>query len=147
VDAKTSVTSEQRWRIGQLAERLGLNPRTIRYYERIQILPEPERTHAGYRLYGPGVEERLRFIKSAQRIGLNLGEIKEVLAFRERGQPPCGYVAGVIEQRLSEVDQRLRELRAFKADLSRLRERMRAEGVAERDRYCHYIETAAGSRS
>lgn len=129
--------------IGQLAGRLGLNPRTIRYYERIGLLPAPERTGAGYRLYGAADAERLRFIKSAQHLGLTLGEIGEVLAFRERGQAPCRYVASVIDQRLGEVSQQLRDLRAFKRELSDLRDRMRAEGPVDRDGpYCHYLAGA-----
>ena len=131
------------WTIGQLAKRLDLNPRTIRFYERSGVLPEPQRTESGYRLYWPGDEERLRFIKSAQRMGLALGEIKEILEFRERGQPPCRYVADRVDQRLGEINQRIRELRTLKGELSELRERMRAEGVAAREgTYCHYLETA-----
>lgn len=135
--------------IGQLAGRLAINPRTIRYYERIGLIPHPERTGAGYRLYCAEDERRLRFIKSAQRVGLNLGEIKETLAFRDRGEPPCGYVAGVIEQRLGEVNQRLRDLRAFKRELSDLRDQMRARGPApERaGSYCHYIEAASAHQA
>lgn len=130
--------------IGKLARRLELNPRTIRFYEQAGVLPEPERTESGYRLYGPEDEERLRFVKSAQRVGLTLGEIKEVLAFRDRGQPPCRYVASVIEKRLTQINKRMRELRALKQELGALRERIAAEGVAERDgAFCHYIEQAA----
>ena len=135
--------------IGRLAARLGINPRTIRYYERIGLLPEPDRTAGRYRLYSSADEQRLRFIKSAQRLGLSLGEIKETLAFRERGEPPCGYVASVIERRLGEVNQRLGELRAFKRELTELRDRIRATGPApQRDgAYCHYIQSAAADAS
>ncbi len=127
--------------IGQVAERLGLNPRTIRYYERIGLLPEPQRTEAGYRLYEEDDEERLRFIKRAQRVGLNLGEIKETLGFRDRGDRPCDYILGAIEQRLSEVDRSLRELRTFKRELSELRNRMRAGGTQDSAApYCHYLD-------
>lgn len=136
------------WTIGQLAKRLELNPRTIRFYERIGVLPEPERSAAGYRLYSQADESRLRFIKTAQRTGLTLGEIKEVLALRDRGRPPCRYVASVIDQRLGEINQRVAELRALKRELNELRDRMRREGVAERDgQFCHYIETGAGAGS
>ena len=133
--------------IGHLAGRLGINPRTIRYYERIGLLPEPDRTGAGYRLYGPGDQERVQFIKSAQRVGLNLGEIKEILAFRDRGEAPCNYVASVIEQRLSEVNQRLRELRDFRRELTELRDQIRAGGPApKRDGgYCRYIQATASA--
>lgn len=131
-------------KIGELAKRLELNPRTIRFYEDAGILPPPARTRGGFRLYGQEDEQRLRFVKAAQRLGLTLGEIKEVMAFRDRDQAPCRYVAAVIEQRLAEINERTRELRTLKQELTELRARMRREGVAERDgSYCHYIETAA----
>lgn len=134
-------------KIGQLGKRLELNPRTIRFYEEAGILPAPARTRGGFRLYSPSDEERLRFVKAAQRLGLTLGEIKEVLAFRDRGQRPCGYVGALIEQHLAEIDDRMRELRALKRELGELRGRMRAEGTADRDgEYCHYIETAAAGK-
>lgn len=133
--------------IGQLARRLDLNPRTIRYYESVGVLPEPERSSSGYRLYTAEDAERLRFVKNAQRVGLTLGEIRETLAYRDRGRAPCAYVAGVIERRLAETTQRIRELRAFKRELDDLHGRMRAGGVGERDSpYCHYIATAAAFR-
>lgn len=126
--------------ISELAGRLRLNPRTLRYYERIGLLPEPERTGAGYRLYGPADEERLRFIKAAQRVGLTLGEVRETLAFRERGEPPCCYIAERLDERLDEIDRRLRELRAAKHELGALRQRIREHGPIERpDGYCHYL--------
>jgi len=128
--------------IGTLAGHLGLNPRTIRYYERVGLIPPAQRSEGGYRLYTPADEDRIRFIKSAQRLGLTLGEVKETLAFRERDERPCRYVAGLIDERLGEVNQRLRELRAFKRELTQLRERMNEDdGVLERDApYCHYIQ-------
>ena len=134
---------EGRLQIGQLADRVGVNPRTIRYYERIGLLPEPARTDAGYRLYSAADEGRLRFIKSAQRLGFTLGEVKETLAYRERGERACPYVAGVIDERLTQVDERLQELSAFKQELSDLRDRMQADGAQEGEApFCHYIEAA-----
>lgn len=84
---------------GELGKRLGLNPQTIRYYERIGLLPKSERTAAGYRLYGEEDERRLRFVKNAREAGLTFGEVKEVLAFHERGEPPCAYVREAIARR------------------------------------------------
>ena len=135
---------EGRLQIGQLADRVGVNPRTIRYYERIGLLPEPQRTDAGYRLYAAGDEDRLRFIKSAQRLGFTLGEVKETLACRERGERACPYVAGVIDDRLAQVDERMRELRRFKRELRELRDRMDVGGPDEAEApFCHYIEASA----
>ena len=137
--------TDEELKIGQLAKRLGLNPRTIRFYEDAGVLPEPERTAGGYRVYTGDDEERLRFIKAAQRLGLKLGEIKEILAFRDREQRPCSYVAGIIDARLAEVDQQMRDLRTLKRELTSLQSRMREAGTEpSQGRFCHFIESPAG---
>ena len=89
---------DARRRIGELAAELGLNPKTIRYYEAIGLLPEPRRTPAGYRCYGVDDRERLRFIAQAKAIGLSLQEISEILAIRQAGNPPCRHVAAVLDR-------------------------------------------------
>jgi DNA-binding transcriptional MerR regulator len=106
--------------IGQLAERAGVSPKAIRYYEQVGLLPEPARSTGGYRLYGVEDEERLRFISTARRTGFTLGEIKEILALRERGVAPCAYVRETIRRRRSEVDRQLSELRQLKRELGKL---------------------------
>lgn len=129
-------------RIGQLARRLDLNAQTIRYYERIGLLPSPERTESGYRAYGEEDERRLRFVKNARNSGLNLGEVKEVLAFHERGEVPCEYVTETIARRAEEVERQIAELEEFKRELDRLHERAREQPAPDpRARgYCHIIE-------
>ena len=104
-------------RIGELAGRLGLNPKTIRYYEGIGPLPEPHRTVSGYRDYGEGDVERLTFIKTAQRLGLALDEVGEILALRDRGEQPCGYVRAVLRRQVVEIDQRMAELATLRHQL------------------------------
>lgn len=104
-------------RIGELAARLGINPKTIRYYEGIGLLPDPERTAAGYRVYEEDDVERLTFIKTAQRLGITLDEIGEILAFRERGEQPCNYVRTVLRREVAELDQRLLELTSLRDEL------------------------------
>jgi len=79
-------------RIGELARRLNLNPKTVRYYESIGVLPAPERTSSGYRDYDGSYVDRLTFIRTAQRLGITLDEVKEILRFQERGEAPCSYV-------------------------------------------------------
>ncbi len=135
------MEASEKLRIGQLAARLELNPRTIRFYEQAGILPEPERTVSNYRLYSAEDERRLRFIKAAQRLGLALGEIKEILAVRDRGQRPCRYVAELVDKRLREIDEQMRDLRVLKSDLSDLRARMTEQEIDDDSSpYCHYIE-------
>ncbi len=115
-----------RQRIGELAAELGLNPRTIRYYEAIGLLPAPRRTPAGYRLYDAADRERLRFITKAKAIGLTLEEIGEILALRREGQPPCEHVLALVDRKLAAVDRQMRALAEFRQALVALR-----EGAAE----------------
>jgi DNA-binding transcriptional MerR regulator len=129
-------------RIGKLARRLDMNTQTIRYYERIGLLPEPERTESGYRAYGDEDERRLRFIKNARSVGLTLGEVKEVLAFHERGEAPCEYVTETIARRAEEVERQIAELTEFKGELDRLYARAREQvrrGPGPQG-YCHILE-------
>jgi DNA-binding transcriptional MerR regulator len=107
-------------RIGELAGELGLNPRTIRYYEGIGLLPQPDRTGGNYRAYRREDVERLRFIKAAQRLGLTLDEIREVLAFAERGVPPCGFVRERLRREVAAIDARIAELQALRGELAGL---------------------------
>ena len=104
-------------RIGEAADAVGINPKTIRYYEDIGLLPVPERTPAGYRDYTAVDVDRLVFVKSAQRLGFSLAEVAEILAFRERGQPPCAYVLDVLSRQVGDLDRRITELRDLRTEL------------------------------
>ncbi len=133
--------------IGQLAERVGVSAKTIRYYEQLGLLPEPVRSESGYRLYGADDEERLRFISTARRTGFTLGEVKEILALRDGGVAPCDYVREAIQRRLGEVDRQLSELRQLKRELGKLdavaRSLPRQPETAAG--FCHILEASAGS--
>ena len=126
-------------RIGELGERLGVTTKTIRYYESIGLVPEPQRTSSGYRVYGEGDVERLAFIKSAQRLGLALDEVREILALRERGEAPCGYVQGLISQELADIDRRLDELQGLRQELVAL-ERRASDTPGDKGSICGLIE-------
>jgi DNA-binding transcriptional MerR regulator len=109
-------------RIGELAAELGLNPKTIRYYEEVGLLPEPPRTPAGYRLYAAADRERLSFILKARAVGLTLDEISAILAVRRMGQPPCEHVLGLLDRKIAGIDQQLRALRDVRQELVGLRQ-------------------------
>jgi DNA-binding transcriptional MerR regulator len=126
-------------RIGQLADQVGVNPKTIRYYESIGLIPDPDRTAAGYRIYGEADVDRIAFIRRAQQLGLNLEEIGEILALRERGQRPCGYVLQIAEARLAEIDRRITEMQHARSELHDLLQH--ADDLAEDGGdYCHLID-------
>jgi DNA-binding transcriptional MerR regulator len=109
-------------RIGKIAAEFGLNPKTIRYYEEIGLLPPAQRTAAGYRLYTDRDRDRLRFIAKAKAVGLTLEEIREVLVLRGDGRQPCEHVLSLLDQKLATVDKQLRALLEFKQELLILRE-------------------------
>ena len=106
--------------VSKLAERVGTSPDTLRYYERIGLLPPPERTPAGYRLYGEETVERVQFIKHAQRVGLRLDDIGELLRAREQGLCPCGHTRRLLEARLEELDREMTELDRLRGEIRQL---------------------------
>lgn len=130
-------------RIGELAAQVGVNPKTIRYYESIGLLPQPARTNAGYRLYDQQDIDRLAFVRRAQELRLGLDEIREILALRERGERPCGYVLEVARTRLDDLDRRIAEMRHARDDLHELLQH--ADDLPRDDAdYCQLIEHRPG---
>jgi MerR family copper efflux transcriptional regulator len=113
-------------RIGEVAEAAGLTTKTLRYYEMAGLVAEPGRTPAGYRDYPESVLDRLRFIRASQAAGLSLGQIKGIIAFRDAGQPPCGHVLQVIDDRAADLDDRIAELTTLRDELRRLTRRGRS---------------------
>lgn len=103
--------------MAQLAEAAAVGPDTVRYYEKIGLLPPPARTAAGYRAFQPGVVERLRFIQGAQRLGLSLAEIRDLLAVRDSGVCPCEPAAPLLRRHIRELDAEMARLGALRAEL------------------------------
>ena len=108
-------------RIGELAAELGLNPKTIRYYEEAGLLPAPRRDASGYRRFERAHRERLRFIVKAKRVGLTLREIGEILALRDGGTEPCPHVRDLVDRKLAAVEEHLRRLADHRTDMLALR--------------------------
>lgn len=104
--------------VSKLAERAGTSADTVRYYERIGLMPETERSPSGYRLYGDEAVERLRFIKQAQRFGLSLDGIAELLDVRRRGLCPCGHTRRLLEEKVAELDEEMSSLGRLRADIA-----------------------------
>ncbi|MGI9018528.1 MAG: heavy metal-responsive transcriptional regulator [Euzebya sp.] len=126
-------------RIGQLADRFGVNPKTIRYYESIGLMPDPDRSPSGYRLYDNGDAERLGFIRTAQRLGLSLDDILGILAIRARDEPPCRHVVELLQVHVTELDARIQEMRVLRDNLTATISR--ADDLRDRDgRFCSVIE-------
>ena len=103
--------------VGQLASRTGVRTNTVRYYERQGLLPAPERTTGEHRRYGPADVDRLLFIRGAQRLGLHLAEIRELLAVRDTGTCPCEPAEELLRRHVAEIGKEIERLAALRAEL------------------------------
>ena len=106
------MTAQRGLRFAELAAAVGVGADTIRYYEKAGLLLPPARTPAGYRLYEPGIVDRLQFIQGAQRLGLKLRDIKDLLEVRDTGVCPCEPAEELLRRRLADLDEEMARLSA-----------------------------------
>ncbi len=130
------------FKIGQLAKRSGTATKTIRYYELLGLLHEPERTDSGYRLYGEQEVERLTFIRKAKSLGFSLTDIGETLTLFDSQQAPCIHVLALLDRKIQEIELLVGELQELQQELLRLREESapRVERCADGSSICGIIE-------
>lgn len=132
----------ERYLIGQAAAEAGLTAKTLRYYETMRLLPAPDRTESGYRVYSPAEVRRLGFIVKAKRLGLTLREIREILAIRDGGQVPCIHVQHLLLRKARDVESRIAELTALKRELQRLARRCAREiKTGSQAAVCPHVES------
>jgi MerR family transcriptional regulator, copper efflux regulator len=137
------VRSDDALKVGMVAKAAGVGVQTLHYYERLGLLPKPQRSPANYRLYAPQAIRRVKFIKKAQAIGLTLEETKQILDLKEHGRAPCSKVAGLGEKHLREIDMRIAELRKYRRALADALNDWRKEDTTERacaGEFCDLIE-------
>lgn len=122
---------DQPMRIGQVAKKLGLNHRTIRYYEGIGLIPTPKRKEAGYaskgyRLFTKEDIQRLEFIKQARHLDLSLRQIRDILSEFEEGccSSARPHIKSLLEMKLKEIDERIEGLKSLRSNLKLLHERV-----------------------
>ena len=107
--------------IGDIGRILGLSADTLRYYEKIGLLPRVNRTASGIRRYEERDLSRLRFIQRAQKMGFSLAEIAQLLAMRDDPQRARESVRQLTAAKLGEVETRLRELTLLRNEMRLLR--------------------------
>ena len=136
--------------IQKLAKLSAVPAKTIRYYESIGLMPDPERAENNYRQYTPEAVERLRFIVSARSLGFNLAEIGEFLAARDAGTLPCRRVLDSFDQRILEIDRHIADLLALRETLTRIR----SDGAAlppdkqcDEQCVCDLVDTSAKEKN
>lgn len=103
--------------ISELAERAGTSADTVRYYERIGVLPEARRSAANYRLYDADDVERLRFVRRAKDFGLQLEDIAELVRIRDDGLCPCGHARNLLTDKLDDIERQIAALEDLRTDI------------------------------
>jgi DNA-binding transcriptional MerR regulator len=106
--------------IGELARRADVGVQMVRDYERRRLLPAATRRTSGYREFTPAALERLRFIRRAQELGFTLSEIAELLALRLDPHTTAADVKGRAEQKIGEIDHKVRDLERIRQALAHL---------------------------
>jgi DNA-binding transcriptional MerR regulator len=133
-------------RIGEVAEQTGVTTKTLRYYERIGLLPDADRTPSGYRSYGPDAVERVRFIRDAQATGLSLTEIQSILELRAEGHGSCEHTRSLLHRHLEEIDAQIERLQTARRELDRLVRRADSTDPVDcvDEHRCQVIEARSG---
>lgn len=127
--------------IGALSKRTGVNIETIRYYERIKLIPPPPRTDSGRRLYGAEDVRRLTFIRNARDLGFDISAIKTMLALQEEPEASCQKVSQIATDQLEAVESRIRRLLGLRTELIRMVQECENGKVAT----CRIIEVLGDS--
>jgi DNA-binding transcriptional MerR regulator len=126
VTMATMATQERLMTIGQVGKAAGVSAHTLRYYEKEGILSATIRNEAGYRFYDARAVERLRFLRSAQAVGFSLADIRSLLALdSENGKACQSVVQPMLENRIAEIDAKMKELKRVLGALGRALEKCR----------------------
>ena len=129
--------------IGAASKVSGVHVETIRYYEKSGILPRPERTDNGRRIYAANDVRRLLFIRHARDLGFELNAVRDLLQLQEKPYQSCNSAWRLASAHLEAVEARLRLLESLRAELTRMVASCRDGRVAE----CHVIDALASPRS
>jgi Cu(I)-responsive transcriptional regulator len=123
-------------KIGELSKATGTNIETIRYYERIGLLPAPARTDANYRSYGPDHRSRLSFVRHSRELGFTIEEIRSLLDLSDHPDRDCGEADRIASTHLEQVEAKIAQLSALRDELTRIVGRCRGGAAAD----CRVIE-------
>ncbi len=126
------------YRISEFAEKCGVNKETIRYFERIGLIPEPDRTEKGYRMYSQQTVDRLNFIKRMQELGFTLNEIDKLLGVVDRDETKCRDMYDFTVLKIEDIQRKIEDLKRIEKMLTDLKARC----PENKDIYeCPIIET------
>jgi len=108
------------YKVGEIAKKVGVNVETLRYYEKIALMPKPKRKESRYRIYDENDLKRMLFIKRAKELGFTLKEIKELLELKVESTATCGDVKHLAEHKIKDVDEKIHDLKNIRKVLVKL---------------------------
>ena len=126
--------------IGEVAAETGVTAKSIRYYESINLIPAPARTESGYRQYSDRDVQILHFIKRARGLGFSVAEVAELLSLYQDRDRASAEVKGIVEARLTEIDQKITELESMRTTLRTLADRCHGDDRPD----CPILDDLAG---
>lgn len=104
--------------IGRLSTRAAVNIETVRYYERIGLLPSPPRTEGGHRLYGEPHVKKLTFVRRARELGFTLEEIRALMRLADERPPSCARARSLATKHLADVREKIADLKRMERVLT-----------------------------
>jgi DNA-binding transcriptional MerR regulator len=144
------MNTDGRLGIGALAQATGVKAVTIRFYEKIRLMPLPPRTEGNYRAYRLEHLQRLRFIRRCRDLGFNLDQVRELLRLSVQGSSDCSGIDRITAKHLEDIERKIADLKSLAAELRRINRQCRGPGpIAE----CRILEAlspgsiSASSRS
>ncbi len=127
--------------IGGLAKATGTKVVTIRYYEKIGLLPEPPRTSGNYRTYDASHRERLHFIRRCRDLGFTLEQVRELLNLSKKTDRDCAAVDRLALDHLTEIERKIADLKRLEKELRRLSDCCQGGRIGD----CRIIEALSAS--
>lgn len=129
--------------IGEVAQRTGLERSAIRFYEQQGVVPEPSRSHSGYRVYEAEDLDLIRFVKRARSLGMTLDDIRSIVDLKNNDVAPCAVVREIVSANARSVEQRIVELQELHRELLRLDAiaAQTSDDWPDGSCVCHIVET------
>jgi DNA-binding transcriptional MerR regulator len=135
----TAVSEKSFLSVGDLAKATRTKVETVRWYEKVGILPTPARTAGNYRAYGPEHLSRLSFVRRGRDLGFTLDEVRALLALADQRDRDCGEVDAIARHHLADVELKIADLTALAAELRSVIGQCHGGSISE----CRIIETLA----
>ena len=128
--------------IGDLGKATDTKVETVRYYERIGLMPAPKRSQGNYRTYSTEHVERLGFIRRSRALGFSLDQVRELLSLSDHRSRSCEAVDEIAREHLADIDRKLGDLKVLRRELDALLRQCRHGVIAE----CRIITALASKR-